>query len=259
MMDREDFLGVRLKLERAEHHIRHLEQIARDHVAFNVQAMKRQPNPKKWRKRGVGSAPPRHTPTILGDAIHNLRSALDHAYCALVIANGYEITNRTAFPFYPNKDRALEALTNKGKFRSDTPNKDVLEFIFNELKPFRDDGSDLYILHKLDIDDKHKVLVGTLAHVHEAHYEIMDNNGKSLLDIQGPNIVVPHKYQNSGPIGLEPGQWLKLHDDPRKVFDIRFDQGTFEGESVVRKIKEVSQITNKALDDLSKFSLSLRK
>lgn len=253
MVDRDDFLGVRLKLERARHHIRHLEQIAREHIALNVKAMARQPNPKKWRRRGVGSAPPLHTPTILGDAIHNLRSALDHAYCALVISNGNTINNRTSFPFYPNKDKSLEHLYKNGKLRDDSPSDNAINFILDEIRPFRDDGSDLYQLHKLDIDDKHKVLVGTLAYVHEAHYEIMDNQGKSLANIYGPTIIVPHEFQNSGPISLEPGQWLKLHDNPKEVFDIRFDRGTFEGESVVSKINEVYDITKKAIDNLSKF------
>lgn len=97
----------------------------------------------------------------------------------------------------------------------------------DEVQPFRDDGSDLYHLHKLDIDDKHKVLVGTMAYVNEAHYEIMDYRGNSLVDIHGPTIIIAHKFQNSGVIGLEPGQWLKLHDNPRDVFDIRFGQGAF--------------------------------
>ncbi|MDM7929336.1 hypothetical protein [Blastomonas fulva] len=253
MVDRDDFLGVRLKLERAHHHIRHLEQIAREHIAFNVKSMARQPNPKKWRSRSVGSAPPLHTPTILGDAIHNLRSALDHVYCALVISNGNKIDNRTSFPFYSNKHKAREHLYKNGKLRDDSPSEEAINFILDEIRPFRDEGSDLYQLHKLDIDDKHKVLVGTMAYVHEAHYEIMDNRGNSVLDIYGPTIIVPHQFQNSGHIGLHPGQWLKLHNDPKEVFDIIFDRGTFEGERVVSKINEVWDITKKAIDELSHF------
>ncbi len=42
-------------------------------------------------------------PMIIGDAAHNLRSALDLLICALIDRNGEEITTRSSFPFGSNK------------------------------------------------------------------------------------------------------------------------------------------------------------
>src|SRR5262249_43603528 len=43
---------------------------------------------------------PVDTRLIPGDTIHNLRSALDHLACQLVIANGGTLSRETAYPFY---------------------------------------------------------------------------------------------------------------------------------------------------------------
>jgi hypothetical protein len=50
--------------------------------------------------------PPLEWGLIAGDAIHNMRSALDHLACVLVGENGGEITRSTSFPLYerpPNR------------------------------------------------------------------------------------------------------------------------------------------------------------
>ena len=56
--------------------------------------------------------PPGCLSLILGDALHNLRSALDYLAWQLVLANGRTPTEHTQFPIYDNR------LTKKGKPRS---------------------------------------------------------------------------------------------------------------------------------------------
>jgi hypothetical protein len=60
----------------------------------------------------VGTNLPKHVPTILADAVHNLRTALDHTYCQLVTHNGSVPNTQTQFYFA--KDRsALEGTTGR--------------------------------------------------------------------------------------------------------------------------------------------------
>src|SRR5258708_31287825 len=93
-----DFRGPFLKTERAEHHINHLEDVFRGYVRASKKAVAPKFN-RKVRERQIGGNFPQHTSTILGDALHNLRAALDHAYCILVEANGGTVNKYTRFPF----------------------------------------------------------------------------------------------------------------------------------------------------------------
>src|SRR3546814_8025212 len=82
----------------------------RTYVADNVKARRPEPNPNRWKKRTLGGRIPKHTPTVVGDAIHNLRASLDHAYCALVKANGGEVHRHTFFPFHKDRQSPKAAL-----------------------------------------------------------------------------------------------------------------------------------------------------
>src|SRR3546814_5753853 len=91
------------------HHIQQFEAIIRPYVADNVKALRPEPNPNRWKKRTLGGRIPKHTPTVVGDAIHNLRASLDHAYCALVKANAGAVHRHTFFPFHNDRQSAKAA------------------------------------------------------------------------------------------------------------------------------------------------------
>jgi hypothetical protein len=110
---------------------------------YGVQVSKR-PNPD-W-------------PVVLGDYVHNLRSALDHLTWRVVEQHGTP-TDQTQFPVY---------LTQK-KFRAAWPNKvgkvgrKGLKTAFDRLQLYksRPELYPLWVLHRLDIIDKHKTLLTT--------------------------------------------------------------------------------------------------
>lgn len=98
---------------------------------------------------------------IAGDAIHNMRSALDHLACALVIRNGNDPTNRTSFPIYPQRPSrgAIEGKL-EGMAVADAEQ-------IRAMQPYLDPQSDRSImllkLSRLDNDDKHKLVAPTYA------------------------------------------------------------------------------------------------
>jgi hypothetical protein len=94
-----------------------------------------------------------------GDILHNLRSALDHLACALVLANGGTITSRTEFPIFENapksnKDKAKLA----GKIEG--MRQEAKIYIFN-VQPYQqgNKANALRRLHKLNIIDKHRLVL----------------------------------------------------------------------------------------------------
>jgi hypothetical protein len=88
-----------LKVSRAGRHIGELETEITAYVELRPFALEVVQEPQfEWCDLTVRHLPPKHLPTIIGDAIHNLRSALDLLACDLVRLNGRS-ASETYFPF----------------------------------------------------------------------------------------------------------------------------------------------------------------
>jgi hypothetical protein len=99
---------------------------------------------------------------VFGDAIHNLRSALDHLAHLIVIAAGYEPkigARGTAFPIVarrPPKPPTVVPLP------ADHPALKTIEAV----QPYATGSILLDVIHRLDLVDKHRQLVvGIAGHV----------------------------------------------------------------------------------------------
>lgn len=98
---------------------------------------------------------------ICGDIVHNLRAALDHAYWEIVspVATTDKERRNLQFPFSETEARLDEAVKTRLADRvSPTFYQALLD-----LKPHGEPGGNefLALIHKLDIIDKHKLLVPT--------------------------------------------------------------------------------------------------
>jgi hypothetical protein len=116
----------------------------------------------------VGPIDP-NLPLIIGDCIHNLRSALDHLVYQLAILNRAptEAAEKTMFPV---------CLTKGGRSGFDERVKrNVAPFVsssalaeIERTQPYETysvpEESDIWILHKLDIIDKHRLLIIARQH-----------------------------------------------------------------------------------------------
>jgi hypothetical protein len=94
---------------------------------------------------------PRSFETIIGDAIHNMRSALDLMAVELVRINGGN-DKGVCFPF--SRDAAgIETAIKEAKFhRASSIARDLVR----KLKPYGGGNDVLRALHDLDLDDKHR-------------------------------------------------------------------------------------------------------
>jgi hypothetical protein len=89
---------------------------------------------------------------ILGDAIHNLRSALDHAWLKSVITPHKD----TKFPVRKTRDD-FEAAINGLK---DNAREEVKKFLVDTVQAYQGGMGEIILgLHDLDIEDKHKLLI----------------------------------------------------------------------------------------------------
>jgi hypothetical protein len=145
------------KLERAERHIRDLEAEIR--IFFNSNpyeilgkddVITRQ---RSYYVRSVRDISP-ETVAIAGDAIHNLRGALDHLAFQLVWAGGGRPDKHTCFPV--SEDAA--------KYNTESPRKvkgmgKAAKDAIDAIKPYNGGNFALWRLHRLDIIDKHRMFI----------------------------------------------------------------------------------------------------
>lgn len=98
----------------------------------------------------------------VGDALHNLRSSLDHLVWQLVIANGKKPCRKNSFPIFdPERGTPFAEIT-KETLKGVHPK--AVEAI-EKLEPFYDL---LWLLHRLDILDKHREILA-LGPAHVGH------------------------------------------------------------------------------------------
>src|SRR5215204_1982271 len=131
-----DFTGVRIKVERAKHHFRDLQ-------ARYERFQENEPY------RAVRDDEP-----DTGDFVHNLRSCLDLLICEIVRARGKRVTDDTGFPIFRSAD----------VFESDHARKvqgvpKAAVDLIKEAEPYQGADNPFWQLHRLDIADKHKLLV----------------------------------------------------------------------------------------------------
>jgi hypothetical protein len=164
------FDSVWRKLDRAEQHVDDLETVI---IAFHrtdpYHVIAEDDPQTGMRIAKVGSDPdpiPDAVPLILGDAIHAIRSGLDH-FAFAANANPPDLT-RVAFPIWSKDDIPTpERFQSAAKGQMPTASKQLLEAVW-ALQPYRGgNGEYLWLINRLDVIDKHRLLV-TIGYSYEA-------------------------------------------------------------------------------------------
>jgi hypothetical protein len=162
------FRDAHLKIERADKHIADLKTAMLGLEDTYTSTVER--DAKTGYQKLVHTFPKADTAllglsVIAGDAIHNLRTALDFAYVSTVkelIPSA--VGNYTKFPVYPTKDQ-LEGVLKGRKIDSLCPN--LFTTIVSDIQQYRGGQAGvIYALHQLDISDKHSLLLGLTPNAH---------------------------------------------------------------------------------------------
>ena len=118
-----------------------------------------------------------HLALMIGDAIHNLKCALDIAW-----GNTYTTLYPTTFeprflnfPFQPERKTLETVLTKKGKI-PDTCR--LFSFVVDSVKSYKTGNPDLWAVHRLDIHDKHRLLIVVLNFMFIDDVELEHENGE---------------------------------------------------------------------------------
>jgi hypothetical protein len=153
--------GIQAKTERAKQHIADLERAVRafrDSKPYEI-GTERDPKTGYLIYQVVrADEAPLQLSLIAGDAIQNLRTALDHLAHQLVLANGNMPTNQTYFPICKSAEEYKAQSPRKVKGMSQA----AIDLI-NAANPYLGGNDLLWAIHSLNNIDKHNLLlvVGT--------------------------------------------------------------------------------------------------
>jgi hypothetical protein len=149
---------------------------------------------------------------ITGEVVHQMRSALDHLICDLVVANGGQVTKQHQYPICSTPELYKVALK-KGNLRG--LKKSTYAIIEAEQPYTQQDPADtiLAVVQDFNNQDKHRLLLVTSS-VAALHDQITIGGGPNIApdgQLTGPNIV--------GFRDLEP---ISLNINGARVFSVQF-------------------------------------
>ncbi|HWD00021.1 MAG TPA: hypothetical protein VG456_24845 [Candidatus Sulfopaludibacter sp.] len=238
---------LKLKTERARKHITEFlkasEVFFKEHP-YTVSA-KRDANTREVIYYVSSSTPvPAAIRLIAGDAIQNLRSALDHLVWQLVDKHSGSGGNATEFPVCAD----LKDFTNRAPRKI----RGVSQAVFNKIAAFEPyqnaKGHELWVLHNLNRIDKHRLLVAVgTAHRYMNVGKLMDGKIEQFFGRKSPGLPpllgLIRDDRNAGtPVfPLETGTTLfvdspesEINDKMEFLYEISFlESGIVEGRSII--------------------------
>jgi hypothetical protein len=153
------FDGPRLKVARARRHVTEIKSAVDAYFARSPIRIIVEPSDDEWgmfnywRVRFTESVPIDLSPMI-GDVLHNLRSALDVMACDLVRRAG-QSEKSVYFPFAPSKDELGAEIKRK---RFHLAGEQAVSLL-RSLQPHRKGHVYLRALHDLNVQDKHQMII----------------------------------------------------------------------------------------------------
>ncbi len=247
-----------LKVQWAEKHINNL-KILVDPIEAHPYPVRVKRDPKTRERLYCATEVPEIPPDCAlaaGDIFQNLRSALDHLACALVLHNGRNISGATEFPICEHRPKTKKEWARLlGKIEG--MRQEAKDHILR-IQPYCGGHGPLLRLHKLNIRDKHRLLLAFAAVLGRF------NIGQHLRETgaaHGPGHVPDHWVDIWGDRILKKGQII-LRDPPHAKLnqnpDIRLqivinEVGVCEGEHLVQVLKTSLYWVQAIVADCQKF------
>lgn len=178
----------------------------------------------------------------MGDAVHNLKCALDYAWIHCIRKlHPPALRNFAKFPIYPSQPELESALRGHGiQIASPT----FYNLIVSEIKPY-DGGDQLWAIHRTDIWDKHRLLIPVLD-VAQAEVTLEDDKGNLNVWL----CVFTRGGRYSHPI--EDNQKLKDKGDVH--LDVVFQDGLpVQGKHISPVLHEFSEAVLAVVETLEAF------
>jgi hypothetical protein len=181
---------------------------------------------------------PPSIPLIIGDAVHNLRTAFDYIVVAITGCKWI------ALPVGKTRDDVLNDPRYYKKIASTKP--DLAKFIIDEIQPYQRGQFLLWELSVLDRIDKHRLILPTSNQAHRLGVEIEDQSGKRTKAwfTVGDNFATTRTFP--GPV--------TVHNEGYPALSVNFGPETpFQGQPVLETLDRLSQLALQAIERFEQF------
>jgi hypothetical protein len=158
------FHGSRLKIERANKHITDLDQRIGSLPDSDVATVEINPEGgNEVIKHDFGDDTVIADIALMaGDAVHNLKCALDYSWLETVKRVVPSAISKFAkFPIYPTRNELEAALRGK-EIHVASPN--LFALMLDNIQPYDGGNFAVWTLHRLDIRDKHRLLIPVISY-----------------------------------------------------------------------------------------------
>jgi hypothetical protein len=245
---------IRAKIERANEHILDLEariQAFRSNNPYGVVTEDDGQSGRRVYKAKVNLPIPSDFSLVTGDALHNLRTALDYLAGQLVESNGETPDHLTCFPTYqrPPKDESqfMRKVQGMSPFAIG---------LIETVQPYKTGNDALWHLSQLDNMDKHRIPLKATSSRQPAFLFPID-----LGDLPPGGIIsIPGMFEFCGGADLEDGTVLAKANLPadnvefQLAFEIAFGKSTVvEGQPVLPLLHQFVELVESVIDLFVRF------
>lgn len=243
------------KFDRSRQHGRELASRIEEYLGsdpFSVLAVEDSGGDLVYRVQ-VNQSLPSQLSLLLGDAIHNARSALDYLAWQLVIAGGGTPDVNTSFPIADSQEK-FNSICSK-KLRGATIG--AIEAT-GSLRPFGGGDDRFWRLHKLDIEDKHHLLIPVgAAHASVNVSVSLPGSPPVVLNLAPANRAYPlqdgtavYRVMHAARESADDG----IGGKPSFSFEVAFGEGVIvSGEPIVPTLMELIEGVENAVVPLLRF------
>lgn len=259
--------NIRVKIERARKYVDEADTFIRSYLDKKPFTVSYKRDPKTRRLIYFVSSiqePDPQLSGIVGDALHNLRSALDHiAYQLVLIGTGQLPSRRVYFPIWDDQAK----YESEGRRQIDGAKPEAVKAV-DIVKPYKGGNDRLWQLHKLNNVDKHRLLLmvgsafhgANISHVLERGMQEMLRSDERLREKFG-TVTIPDLFMRPADnlFPLRPGAELFIDGpdaEPTNKATFRFEVSFGEaqvvnGEPIVPTLNEMVDKVEDVLNQLS--------
>ena len=221
-----DFTGSRLKIKRAKRHFKELETRFAEWLqsdSFRVSVDKNLDTGNDFFKFTCSEAPD-DIPVIIGDAVHNLRSALDFIAIEIVTSFGRK-PDGIYFPFRETREDVITALS-QSDIQLLCPQ--AADIIIDQIKPYKTGNRYICSLNKLSNTDKHRLLIPIVS---RANFSRVPIEHDDHIGTKHVNFTFEFRgtQARSGDVVNSPSTHMEIKDHGRPTLAVFFDKSQLAG------------------------------
>jgi hypothetical protein len=184
---------------------------------------------------------------IAGDAIHNLKTALDFAWMSVLMKHVPTANFDCAkFPVYPSR-RELEGALNGVPINAGS-NSALFELLVSGMQPFEGGHNGvIYALHKLDISDKHLLLLGLVPLASIDGIMVQRPDGEVVRGFAGATWNLP-------PYVIAFERNIRIKEKGKLTFNIVLKEaGIYSGVHIMEVLPKFSQVVSYYIELLERI------